>query len=334
MYQDNQAHATAIQQWHTGSSVLPRPGMGAWINYGLGSENKNMPGFVVISPPYDASINCGNVFLPAQYRSTVLRDASSPTGEKIRYLGTAHQDLKRQQQRLEFVSSLNAEHLKQQGGRDTLIEGMMSSFDMAFRMQMEAPGILDLSSETPETLASYGIGEKETDSFGRQCLLARKLSESGVRFIQVSAPDNSWDHHGSIGKKLPESCRAADKPTAGLLADLKRRGLLKDTLVIWGGEFGRTPVGQGDTNSTLGRGHNPFGFTTVLAGGGVKGGFAYGETCQIGFSSIKDRVHVHDLHATILHLLGLDHELLTYRVNGRDFRLTDVAGSVVKDIIS
>ena len=331
MHADNQSHPTAVQQWHTGSSVLPRPSMGAWINYGLGSENENLPGFVVVTPPMDSSLNCGNIFLPTKHRGIVLRDPSSPTSEKIRYLGTTGQDREQQKRQLSLVEKLNRQHLGDVGGKDQMIEGMISSFEMAFRMQMEAPEVLDLSKETPETLALYGIGEDPTDAFGRQCLLARRLCESGVRFVQVSAPDNSWDHHTDIHKKLPESCLAADKPTAGLLIDLKRRGLLKDTLVIWGGEFGRTPCSE---SYGFGRNHNPYAFTTVLAGGGIKGGLAYGTTDISGSESIENRVHIHDLHATILHQLGINHEKLTYRFQGRDFRLTDVSGHVVQDILA
>ncbi len=331
MHADNQSHITAVQQWHTGSSVLPRPSMGAWINYGLGSENENLPGFVVVSPPMDSSLNCGNIFLPTKHRGIVLRDPSSPSSEKIRYLGATDQDRDQQKRQLSLMEILNRQRLGDVGGKDQMIEGMISFFEMAFRMQMEAPAVLDLSKETPGTLALYGIGEEETDAFGRQCLLARRLCESGVRFVQISAPDNSWDHHGKIREKLPVSCRAADKPTAGLLKDLKRRGLLEDTLVIWGGEFGRTPCSEGDD---LGRNHNPYGFTTVLAGGGVKGGLGYGTTDISGSESIENRVHLHDLHATILHLLGINHEKLTYRFQGRDFRLTDVSGHAVQGIIA
>jgi uncharacterized protein (DUF1501 family) len=216
------------------------------------------------------------------------------------------------------------------------LEGRIASFELAFRMQMEAPRVLDIEAESDSTKALYGINEKETDNFGRQCLMARRLAEAGVRFVQIS--DGGWDHHGKLRQSLPVRCKAVDKPIAGLITDLKKRGLLDDTLVLWGGEFGRTPfdqdLSQGKSPITdRGREHNPKGFTMFMAGGGIKPGISYGETDEFGWHAVQGKVHIHDLHATMLHQLGIDHERLTYRYTGRDYRLTDVFGRVVKEIL-
>ena len=333
---DSTEHGTATQQFHTGMSVLPRPSIGAWLMYGLGTENQNMPGFVVISPPAGSNINCGTDFLPGIYQSTILRDADKGDSEKIRYLFDKRLPRPIRRKQLDFLQELNADHAERSGDEPDL-ESMIEANELAFRMQSEAPEVLDIESETAETHAMYGIGEKGTDAFGRQCLLARRLAEADVRFIQVTS--KGWDHHDTINKLLPASCRKVDKPIAGLLADLKSRGLLDDTLVIWSGEFGRTPVYQQIGNNKKqgkppGRGHNPFGWSLLMAGGGVKPGFKHGATDEFGYSAIEGRVHIHDLHATILHLLGLDHERLTFMHAGRPYRLTDVYGNVVKEILA
>jgi hypothetical protein len=333
---DSPEHGTAVQQFHTGM-LVPRPSMGAWITYGLGTENQDLPGFVVISPPAGSTVNCGSDFLPAIYQATVLRDADRADGEKIRYLSDPRLPPELRRQQLDFLRQLNRDHASRSGG-DAVLESLIESFELAFRMQQGAPEVLDTSRESAETMDLYGIGSPETDGFGRQCLLARRLADAGVRFIQVTS--KGWDHHGAMYRSLRTSCGRVDRPIAGLLTDLKRRGLLDDTLVIWSGEFGRTPLVQGvrgrrEINfDTLGRGHNSYGWSLWLAGGGVKGGFCHGRTDDFGFQAVENPVHVHDLHATILHLLGLDHEQLTYRHAGRDFRLTDVHGRVVREILA
>lgn len=333
---DSTEHGTATQQFHTGMTVLPRPSMGAWLLYGLGTENQNMPGFVVVSPPAGSNVNCGTDFLPGIYQSTILQDAAKADSEKIRYLFDKRLPRSIRRSQLDYLQELNQQHAERSGNEPDL-ESMIEANELAFRMQSEAPEVFDIESETSQTQAMYGIGEKETDAFGRQCLLARRLAEANVRFIQVTS--KQWDHHDTIGKLLPDSCRKVDKPIAGLLADLKARGLLEDTLVIWSGEFGRTPVyqqigGIKKKGKPPGRGHNPFGWSLFMAGGGVKSGIRYGATDEFGYSAIEGRVHIHDLHATILHLLGMDHEQLTYMHAGRPYRLTDVYGNVVKEILA
>jgi len=277
-----------------------------------------------------------NAFLPAVTGGTnVLMSKAIGSLPWLRNLqGNFPRSLQRGQ--IDFVRQLNRRHLAA-FERDRQMEGMIESFEIAFRMQSEAPELFNLATESQATNELYGIGRNPTDFFGRQCLLARRLAEAGVRFIQVNAP--GWDHHGQIRKRLPENASQVDKPFAGLIQDLKQRGLLKDTLIVWTGEFGRTPYeqdlsGGNAAMDNYGRGHNPYGFTTLLAGGGVKGGFVHGATDEYGYRAIEGKVHMHDLHATILHLLGLDHERLTFRHAGRDFRLTDVYGKVVKPIIA
>jgi hypothetical protein len=336
MFSDSTEHGTAVQQFHTGMTVLPRPSMGAWLMYGLGTENQNLPGFVVVSAPAGSNVNCGTDFLPGIYQSTMLRDAEKPDSEMIRYLFDKRLPRAVRRSQLDFLSELNQQHA-QAAGDDPVLESLIESNELAFRMQTEAPEVLDISKESAATQALYGIGDAATDGFGRQCLVARRLAEAGVRFIQVTAKE--WDHHGQIAQKLPERCHEVDKPVAGLLADLKSRGLLDDTLVIWSGEFGRTPVyqqlkGAAEKGLPPGRGHNPFGWSLFMAGGGVKRGFKYGATDDFGYSAVEGRVHIHDFHATLLHLLGLDHEKLTYLHAGRPYRLTDVYGHVVKDIVA
>jgi hypothetical protein len=329
------AHGPSTLFLHCGSTTFIRPSMGSWVLYGLGSENENLPGFVSIAPSSGngGARNYGNAFLPAVYQGTGLGRAGAPASEAtIRNL-TSPQSPADRAKEFDLIRDLNAEQLKANPG-DTEYEAVANSYELAWRMQGNAPDVLDLSKESKATLEMYGIGQKETDTFGRECLMARRLCESGVRFVQVTYGDNSanpaWDQHSNLPKH-GDHARAVDRPIAGLLADLKQRGLLEDTLVWWGGEFGRTPYAE--KNGT-GRDHNPGGFTVWLAGGGVKKGFAHGATDEFGHQAAENRVHMHDLHATILHLLGLDHERLTYQYAGRPFRLTDVDGHVVNEIIA
>jgi hypothetical protein len=319
---DNINHPNACLQMCTGEQVFSRPSLGSWVMYGLGSENRNLPGFVVVTPGQDAAL-WGSSFLPAAYQGTRIADLAKP----IANLGNSRLLVSEQRRQLEIVNQLNQLHRRQRE-EDSRLEARIQSFELAFRMQVEAPDAFNLSAEPKEVQHLYGLDEQRTEAFGKQCLLARRLVERGVRFVQLFSPVN-WDHHTGIRTELPANCAATDRPVAGLLKDLKARGLLDDTLVIWGGEFGRTPVAQkGD-----GRDHHPFGFTMWLAGGGVRGGKVHGATDEFGWYSVEKKVHVHDLHATILHLLGIDHERLTYRYSGRDYRLTDVHGHVVKEIL-
>jgi hypothetical protein len=330
MHTEGQSHGQAVLQLHTGAQILTRPSMGAWVVYGLGTENQNLPGFVTICPTrgHGGAQNYGNAFLPAVYQGTAIGSASTPASSaQIRHIANQRLTLDQQRQQLDLLQAMNRAHLERIGGDDR-IEGVIESYELAFRMQSAVPQLTDLRGESKATLDLYGIGTKETDDFGRQCLLARRFAEAGVRFIQVSH-SFKWDQHGNLKGGHEKNSREVDRPIAGLLADLKARGLLEDTLVWWGGEFGRTPVAQGKD----GRDHNPQGFTMWLAGGGVKSGITHGATDEFGYYAAQGKVHMHDLHATILHLMGLDHEKLTYRYAGRDFRLTDVYGRVVKEIL-
>jgi hypothetical protein len=335
MHTDGVAHGPATLFLHTGATNLVRPSMGSWVNYGLGSESENLPGFVTLGPPatQGGPRLYSNAFLPTIYQGTAVGRAGLPAAQSdIPFISNDHMPVEDQRQQLALLQGLNHEQLSAHGRPDEM-EAVIDSFELGFRMQQHAPDTLDLSNESEETLRLYGIGEKATDDFGRQCLRARRLSEAGVRYVQVNYSDQSnnprWDQHGNMPKHADHAL-ATDKPVAGLLKDLKRRGLLEDTLVWWGGEFGRTPFSQGND----GRDHNPTGFSVWLAGGGVKPGIEYGATDEYGFAAVENRVHMHDLHATILHLMGLDHERLTYRYDGRDFRLTDVHGKVVQAIIA
>jgi hypothetical protein len=331
MHTDGVTHGQAVQKLHTGSAALTRPSMGSWVVYGLGTENRSLPGFVTICPTrgHGGVVNFGNAFLPAAYQGTAIGSAGTPASRaRIRHLAGAGLTRAEQRRQLDLLQTMNRRHLQRTAGDDR-IEGVIESFELAFRMQSAVPHLTDLGAESKATRALYGIGEKPTDDFGTQCLLARRFAEAGVRFIQVSH-SFKWDQHDKLKKDHESNAREVDRPIAGLLTDLQARGLLKETLVLWGGEFGRTPVTEGKD----GRNHNPQGFTVWLAGGGVKGGMAYGETDEFGYHAVKDKVHMHDLHATILHCLGLNHEKLTYRHAGRDFRLTDVYGHVVKDILA
>jgi hypothetical protein len=324
-----QSHGQAVCMLHTGTDNFVRPSVGAWVSYGLGTENGNLPGFVSISPPsgHGGPRNYGSAFLPASHQATTVGRSGRLGDGRIHNL-SGGESLTAQRRQLDFLQQLNRDHLEQ-SGHDEQIEGAIESFELAFRMQETAPEVMDINREPKHIQDMYGIGKSETDNFGRQCLLARRLAEAGVRYIQVST-GNVWDQHSNLKTGHERNCLQTDQPIAALLADLKQRGLLDETLVVWGGEFGRTPMVQGAN----GRDHNPQGFTMWMAGGGVKGGFAYGNTDEYGYFAQENRVHMHDLHATILHLLGLNHERLTYRYAGRDFRLTDVYGNVVHDIIA
>jgi hypothetical protein len=336
MHTEGVAHGPATIFLHTGSTNLIRPSVGSWISYGLGTENENLPAFVVLSPAAanGGPRNYGCAFLPAVHQGTAIGRAGLPAKDsQIRYLLNSERSPQAQQAQFDLVQSLNREQLKTHPS-DSDLEAVIDSYELAFRMQHYAPNVLDLSRESRTTLEMYGINEPATDNYGRECLMARRLAESGVRYIQVSYGDNSnnpaWDQHSDMPKHAKHAA-AVDKPIAGLLKDLKQRGLLEDTLVWWGGEFGRNPFAQ---DNGTGRDHNPNGFTVWLAGGGVKPGYSFGVTDEFGHLAIDQKVHMHDLHATVLHLLGLNHKELTYRYAGRNFRLTDVAGNVVKEIIS
>jgi hypothetical protein len=334
MVADNINHNGACLQMNTGEQAFSRPSLGSWLLYGLGTENQSLPGFVVISPaqPAQGAPLWSSSFLPAAYQGTLVSDLKNPIANlKNPTLSAADQ-----RDELDLLRSLNERH-RQQRAEDSRLSARIESFELAFRMQAQAPAAFNVEDESAATKALYGINEGMTDIFGRQCLMAARLAERGVRMIQVyhttTAKRSScqlWDQHGSLRAELANNCAATDKPIAGLLKDLKARGLLEDTLVIWGGEFGRTPTAEG----TDGREHHPFGFTMWLAGAGVKPGIVHGATDDYGWHAVKDKVHLHDLHATILHLMGLNHEQLTYRYSGRDYRLTDVSGRVVKEILT
>ncbi len=331
MHTEGQSHGQAVLQLHTGAQILTRPSMGAWVVYGLGSENQSLPGFVTICPTrgHGGAQNYGNAFLPAMYQGTAIGSANTPASSaQIRNIANSKLSVEEQRKQLDLLQAMNRSHNQRVGGDDR-IEGVIESYELAFRMQSAAPKLTDLHGESKATLDLYGINDKPTEDFGRQCLLARRFAEAGVRFIQVSH-SFKWDQHANLKGGHEKNAKEVDRPIAGLLTDLREKGLLKDTLVLWGGEFGRTPVAQGKD----GRDHNPQGFTMWLAGAGVKTGFVYGSTDDYGYWTVKDKVHMHDLHATILHLMGLDHEKLTYRHAGRDFRLTDVYGRVVSEIVA
>ena len=323
------AHPQAMVHLHTGNSQFVRPSLGAWTLYGLGTTNENLPGFVTLSPPsgFGGAQNYGSAFLPAIYQATKIgSDNRNIADAQVRNIaGTLSPQAQRAE--LELIQTLNREALKRDRYNPE-IEGIIESFELAFKMQSEMPAVMDLTKESEATKKLYGIDSGTTENMGRKCLLARKLVESGVRFVEVCHGD--WDQHFNLSSALQNNAKAVDLPIAGLLTDLKQRGLLKDTLVIWSGEFGRTPHAQGGD----GRDHNNKGFTLWMAGGGVRGGFSYGETDDYGYEAAVKKVQMHDLHATILALLGLDHEKLTYRYAGRDFRLTDVSGNVVKEVFA
>jgi len=312
-------HSGGVCQMNTGVFVAGRPSLGAWVSYGLGTENNDLPSFVVIpdspSEPVNGPRNWGSGFMPAVFQGTRFQSGTEPIANLVSPKGMSEE---RQRRKLEFLDELNRKHAATRPQQSEL-EARIASYELAFRMQATAPEAVDLSQETAETLALYGIGEKTTDTFGKNCLLARRLIERGVRFVQLyHGTGSKWDAHANIDKNHSDMCGQSDKPVAGLLRDLKRRGLLDSTLVVWGGEFGRTPMSEkGD-----GRDHNATGFTMWLAGGGVKGGQVIGATDEVGLHAVEDRMHVHDIHATLLYLMGLDHLKLTYRYKGRPERPT------------
>ncbi|WP_038170802.1 DUF1501 domain-containing protein [Verrucomicrobium sp. BvORR106] len=341
MHTDLPNHPQAFSQMHTGTSQFVRPSLGSWALYGLGTLNENLPGFITINPPAQngGAKNYGSAFLPAIYQGTKIGAAGFPGAgagpgrrnaggqETMSNISNPRYPAEVERTQLDFMQTLNRAKLQREG-YDPQIEGVIQSNELAFRMQNVVPQVMDLAKETEATKKLYGLDNSATETFGRQCLMARRFAEAGVRFIEVSA--GNWDQHRNLTADLERNCSAIDQPIAGLLTDLKQRGLLKDTLVMWGGEFGRTPHGQ----SGDGRDHNNKGFTLWMAGGGVKGGLSYGSTDDYGYEAVENKVHIHDWHATILALLGLDHEKLTYRYAGRDFRLTDVHGNVVKEIMT
>jgi hypothetical protein len=330
----NPAHGGAVLKLHTGSDQFVRPSLGSWVTYGLGTENQNLPAFITICPTlaHGGVNNWGAAFLPAYCQGTPIGNASLPAaGANVKHIHNSRIDLSLQRRQLDLLAEMNADHLVS-AGHDQALEGRLNSFELAYRMQSVMPEVQDLARETVATHRLYGIDDPLTENFGRQCLMARRFLEGGVRFVQVTHSDSEvqWDQHSNLYHGHTKNAAEVDKPIAGFLTDLKTRGLLDDTLVLWGGEFGRTPTAEG----TDGRDHNPHGFTMWMAGGGVNRGMAYGATDDYGYFAVENKMHVHDLHATILHLLGIDHLRLTYRYGGRDFRLTDVAGHVATNILA
>ncbi|MGB8167854.1 MAG: DUF1501 domain-containing protein [Chthoniobacteraceae bacterium] len=321
------SHMQATIALHTGSETFVRPSMGAWITYGLGTLAEDLPGFVTIDPMHDqgGAMNYGSAFLPAAFQGSRLSGGGAGV-PNIANRSLLSGDQRRQ---LDFIQRLNGGLLAKQPHQPE-IEGVIESFELAHRMQTSVPGVLDTSDEPESVRRLYGIGDRGADHFGSQCLLARRLAEKGVRFIQLTS--NGWDHHSGLRKGLTERAESIDQPIAGLLTDLKQRGMLDDTLVVWGGEFGRGP--HDDKGNGDGRGHHGRGYTMWMAGGGTKGGLRYGATDEIGDEAVEGKMDIQDLHATILHLLGLDHEALTYNYAGRDFRLTNVSGKVAKAILA
>ena len=330
MHTKGTSHGQAVSMIHTGNDNLLRPSVGAWVSYGLGAENENLPAFISITPPagHGGTRNYGSAFLPAHHQATALgHSASKAEDATIDYLQSDSAHSVHQHRQLKMLHEMNKRHFEK--SQDPQLDGVIRSYELAARMQGVAPELIDLSNESERTRNLYGMDRKETSNFGHRCLLARRFCEAGVRYIQVSTP-YVWDQHNNLVKGHTRNALSVDKPISGLLEDLKQRGMFDDTLVVWGTEFGRTPVVQGKN----GRDHNPAGFTVWLSGAGVKAGFSHGSTDEFGYFAQDDKVHMHDLHATILHILGIDHEKLTYRYAGRDFRLTDVYGNVVSDILA
>ncbi len=333
---DSHAHGSALVAMNTGKTQIGRPSLGSWAVYGLGTENESLPGYVVMldkrGGPISGQPNWASGFMPATYSGTLFR----PSGDPILDLnGPSHISRKAQREQLDLLAELNQKHLEdRRGGRD--LAARIDSYELAYRMQSATPEAVDLSDETSETLDMYGVGKQPTDEYGRNCLIARRLVERGVRFIQLYSGgghlEETWDAHAGIESNHGQHAPEVDQPIAALLTDLERRSLLDDTLVIWGGEFGRMPFSEG--KNAPGRNHNPYGFSMWMAGGGVRGGMNYGQTDELGFEAVENKVHLHDLHATILHIMGLDHELLTYFHQGRQESLTDVHGHVVHDILA
>jgi hypothetical protein len=325
LHTDTPAHPQAVIQLHTGAKIasLTRPSMGSWLLYGLGSENQDLPGYITInpSPNFGGAVNYGTAFLPAYYQGTKVTDTGYLPNLKASQLTSL------QRRQLDLVQSMNSDLARQPGAPDEL-DGIIQSYELAFRMQGKVPELLDISTEPQHVQDAYGVKPGPAGSFARQCLLARRLSEAGVRFVEIR--QGGWDHHNNLHNGLINNAAATDQPTAALLADLEQRGLLEDTLVLFGSEFGRMPTAQG----VDGRDHNITGFPMWMAGAGVKAGFSYGSTDEYGLHAVDGRMHTSDLHATLLALMGLDHERLTYNYGGRDFRLTDVEGNVIKEIFA
>jgi hypothetical protein len=333
MTTDVPAHPQAFVQLHTGTSRFVRPSMGAWTLYGLGSENENLPGFVTIAPPsgFGGAQNYGSSFLPANHQGMRMGSEGRAISSAVVPHLRRSQAIEAQRAELDLLQRYQQAQLRE--GESTSsdgnlqVEGLIESFELGFRMQAELPRVLNLDEESEATRRLYGIGETNTDDFGTKCLLARRMVEAGVRFVEVT--HGNWDQHFNLKNALAGNCQNVDRPAAGLLADLQQRGLLEDTLVIWSGEFGRTPHAQGSD----GRDHNHEAFSCWMAGGGIRGGTYYGKSDEHGYEAVENRTSIHDWHATILHALGLDHQRLTYNYAGRDFRLTDVYGSVIHDIL-
>ena len=333
---DSHAHGSALVAMNTGKTFIGRPSLGSWAVYGLGSENQNLPGYVVIldnrGGPISGQPNWASGFMSGAYQGTLFR----PVGDPILDLrGPVEIDRRAQREQLDLLQQLNQQHLDSRPGGAELA-ARITSYELAYRMQSATPEAVDLSQESAATLQAYGVGQNPTDEFGRNCLVARRLVERGVRFVQLYSGgghlEETWDAHKSIETNHGQHAAEIDQPIGALLSDLESRGLLDSTLVIWGGEFGRMPFSEG--KGEPGRNHNPYGYSMWMAGGGVRGGMAFGETDELGFEAVADKVHLHDIHATILRLLGFDHELLTYFHQGRKERLTDVYGQVIHDIIA
>tara|TARA_R110002096_G_scaffold147671_16_gene307691 strand:+ start:25366 stop:26775 length:1410 start_codon:yes stop_codon:yes gene_type:complete len=328
---DSVNHPQAVYQTNTGSMLMGKPSLGSWLSYGLGSENENMPAFVVMpdpgAGPKGGPPAWGNGFLPATHQGVTMRPGNAPI---LNLNPPKNVSEDRQDATLSLIQQLNLAHLEERHFDDALV-ARVRAYEMAHGMQSAAPELTDLSDESEGTKQAYGIDIPWSKEFGTRCLLARRMLERGVRFVQLYSGDTvGWDAHSDLKKNHSRMCKATDQPVSALIQDLRQRGLLEDTLVIWGGEFGRMPMSEKQT----GRDHNPWGYSTVLAGAGVKGGFSYGSTDEFGLRAQENPVHVHDLHATILHLLGIDHKELTFRHNGKDERLTDIAGNVVTGILS
>ena len=333
---DSHAHGSALVQMNTGMPLIGRPSLGSWVSYGLGSENDSLPAHVVMldkrGGPISGQPNWSSGFMPATYQGTLFRPTGSPV---LDLAGPGHLDRGTQRNQLDLLGKLNAVHLEKRPGGSELAS-RIQTYELAYRMQAEAPQAVDLDEESVEMKEAYGVGKRPTDEFGRNCLVARRLVERGVRFVQLYSGgghlEDTWDAHESIEKNHGQHGAEVDQPIAALLGDLEQRGLLDETLVVWGGEFGRMPFSEG--KGAPGRNHNPYGFSMWMAGAGIKGGISYGETDEFGFKAAVDRVHVHDIHATILHLMGIDHELLTFFHQGRKESLTDVHGRVIEGILS
>jgi len=333
---DSHAHGSALVAMNTGKTFIGRPSLGSWCAYGLGSENQSLPGYVVMldkrGGPISGEPNWSSGFMPSTYAGTLFR----PVGDPILDLyGPEHLSREAQRAQLDLMAKFNEIHMNQYPGAQELA-ARVETYELAYRMQAEAPEAVDITNETSDTLTMYGVGQQPTDEFGRNCLVARRLVERGVRFVQLYSGgghlEETWDAHESVEKNHGQHGAEVDQPIAALLSDLEQRGMLDETLVVWGGEFGRMPFSEGQ--GAPGRNHNPYGFSMWLAGGGVKGGMTYGSTDELGFAAAENKVHLHDIHATILHLMGVDHEALTYFHQGREESLTDVGGRVVREVMT